>query len=186
MKKLDYLFKHYENTLGWYKQSEEKGKFLVTINTLVVGVVNGLVFIGADKVRNIQSLYTKPIWLLLTVAGAALICSYLFILRAMWPRHHTRDTSLKASEQIWFFGDVASLSKDEYKAVLANWTEEDLKSTLIVQNHILSKNVWTKHEALNWAIAFTITALILIFILGVVYGIAVANIPMRSADGIGG
>jgi len=61
MTKLDYLFKHYENLLDWYKQSEEKGKFLVTLNTLVVGVVNGLVFIGADKVRAVGLLYTVPI-----------------------------------------------------------------------------------------------------------------------------
>jgi hypothetical protein len=30
---------------------------------------------------------------------------------------------------------------------------------MIFQNHILSRNVWIKHDALNWAIAFTILAL---------------------------
>lgn len=54
MTKLDYLLKQYETVLGWYKQSEEKASFLMTLNTLVVGVVNGLVFIGADNIRTVR------------------------------------------------------------------------------------------------------------------------------------
>ena len=180
MTRLDYLFKQYENVLGWYKQSEEKAKFLVTLNTLVVGVVNGLVFIGADKVRTVGVLYTVPIWVLLALSGLALVGSYIFILRAMWPRHHSLDTSLKTSERMSYFGDVASLTRQDYGAVVAEWTEQDLERTMIAQNHILSRNVWTKHQALNWAIAFTIVALMLLFALGVAYGIAVANTPLTK------
>src|SRR3954452_14961854 len=109
MTKLDFLFKQHEALLGWYKQSEEKGKFLVSLNTLVVGVVNGLVFVGAEKVKAVRSVYTVPIWVLLVLSGIALIGSYLLILRAMWPRHHVRDVSLKESQRLWFFGDVASM-----------------------------------------------------------------------------
>jgi len=76
---------------------------------------------------------------------------------------------------MWFFGDVASMTRQDYETAVVEWTEQDLERTMIAQNHILSKNVWTKHEALNWAIAFTIVALMLLFALGVAYGIAVAN-----------
>lgn len=186
MTKLDYLFKQHENVLSWYKQSEQKAKFLVTLNTLVVGVVNGLVFIGADKVRAIRPLFTMPIWILLTLSGIALVGSYLFILRAMWPRHHARDTSLEISERIWFFGNIASMTKEEHKKAIGNWTEQSVEATMIVQNYILSKNVLIKHEALNWAIALTIAALLLLFALGVAYGIAVANIPLPPTAGSGG
>lgn len=190
MTKLDYLFKQYENILGWYKQSEEKAKFLVTLNTLVVGVVNGLVFIGADKVRAVQPLYTAPIWFLLALSGVALVGSYLFILRAIWPQHHKHDTALKASERMWFFGDIASMTREEHRKIVIDWTEQgqeqDIEATMIAQNHILSKNVWIKYEALNWAIAFTIVALVLLFALGITYGIAVANIPLQSTAGSGG
>jgi hypothetical protein len=186
MTKLDYLFKQYENILGWYKQSEEKAKFLVTVNTLVVGVVNGLVFIGADKVRAIRPFYTLPIWLLLTLSGITLVGSYLFVLRAMWPRHHVLNTSIKASERIWFFGDIASLTKEEHKIVTDNWTEQNMEATMQTQNYILSKNVWIKHESLNWAIALTILAIVFLFALGVAYGIAVANIPLQPTANSGG
>jgi pycsar effector protein len=178
MTRLEYLLAQYENFLGWYKHSEEKAKFLVTLNTLVIGVVNGLVFIGADKVKAVRPLYTIPIWLLLAMSGIALLGSYLFILRAMWPRHHARDATLKSFERIWFFGDVAALTRQEFGAEIADWSEQKLEATLSVQNHVLAKNIWTKHEALNWAIAFTIVALMLLFGLGVAYGIAVANTPI--------
>jgi hypothetical protein len=182
MNRLDYLLKQYENILGWYKQAEEKAKFLVTVNTIVVGVVNGLVFIGADKVRLVRPLYTMPIWVMLSLAGVALVGSYLFILRAMWPRHHMRDASLNYSQRMWFFGDIASMTRQDYGAAVADWCEQAFEETLIAQNHILSTNVWTKHEALNWAIAFTIVALILLFGLGLAYGIAVANTPLQPTS----
>jgi len=185
MTRLDYLFKQYENVLDWYKQSEEKATFLVTLNTVVVGVVNGLVFIGTDKIQAVGLLYTVPIWILLALSGLALTGSYLFILRAMWPRHHSRDASLKNSERMWFFGDVASMSREDYARVVVEWTEQGLERTLIAQNHILSRNVWTKHEALNWAIVFTITALMLLFAIGVAYGIAVSGTPHQLPDGAG-
>lgn len=177
MTRLDYLFKQYENVLGWYKQSEEKAKFLVTLNTVVVGVVNGLVFVGADKVREVGRVYTIPIWVLLALSGVALVGSYVFILRTLWPRHHALDVSLKNSERMWFFGDVASMTRQDYGTAIAECSNEDIEQTMIAQNHILAGNVWTKHEAINWAIVFTIVALILLFALGVAYGIAITNVP---------
>lgn len=159
----------------WNKQSEDKAKFIVTLNTVVVGVVNGLVFIGADEVRSVRLLYTSPTWILVVLAGLALIGSYLFVLRAMWPRHRSRDMSLPKSERLWFFGDLASMRRHEYEAAVASWTEENLERTMVAQNHILSRNVWTKHQALNWGSAFSIVALILLLALGIAYGTVVAS-----------
>jgi hypothetical protein len=186
MTKLEYLFKQFETILGWYKQSEEKAKFLVGLNTLVVGVVNGLVFVGADKMRAVRDIYSAPIWLLLGLSGVSLVASYLFILRAMWPRHHARDPASERVERLWFFGDIAAMSKEEHRAAMAIWTEQDLEKAMVAQNHILSRNVWVKHEALNWAIALTIVALVLILALGLAYGVAVANGPLQPTAGSGG
>jgi len=184
MTRLDYLLKQYKNILAWYDQSENKAKYLVTINTLVVGATNGLVFVGADKVGAVRPLYTMPIWLLLALSGLALVVSYMFVLRAIWPRHHSRDPSLKPSDRMWFFGDVASMTRDEYRILVAEWTEQDFERTITFQNHILSRNVWIKHDALNWAIAFTILALMLLFALGMAYGIVVASAPVRTMSGV--
>lgn len=178
MTRLEFLFRQHEALVGWYKQSEEKGKFLVTLNTLVVGVVNGLVFVGAEKVKAVRSVYTIPIWVLLVLSGIALIGSYLLILRAMWPRHRSRNISLKDSQRLWFFGDVALMPMERHREIMAGWSEPDLEATMIAQNYVLSKNVWIKHEALNWAIALSIGALVLLFALGVTYGFAVANAPV--------
>lgn len=186
MTKLEYLLKQYETILGWYKQSEEKAKFLVGLNTLVVGVVNGLVFIGADKMQAARNVYSISIWLLLSLSGIALVSSYLFILRAMWPRHHVRDLSLRVIEKLWFFGDIAAMSKKEHCDAITHWTEQDFEQTMVAQNYILSRNVWIKHEALNWAITLTIIALVLLFALGIAYGMTVANHPLPPTAGSGG
>jgi hypothetical protein len=183
MTKLEYLFKQYETILGWYKQSEEKAKFLVGLNTLIVGVVNGLAFVGADNTQATRNVYSITIWLLLSLSGLALVSSYLCVLRAMWPRHHVRDLSLQVTEKLWFFGDIAAMSKNEHRAAIADWTEQDLEKTMVAQNYILSRNVWVKHEALNWAITLTIIALVLLFALGMAYGIAMANLPLQPTAG---
>jgi hypothetical protein len=174
MTKLEYLFKKYDTIVGWYKQSEEKAKFLVTLNTLIIGVVNGLVFVGADKAASVQ-FYDLPIWILLALIGIALIGSFLFVIRAMWPRHHSRDTALKLSERIWFFGDIASITREEYTKAMEGWTEKELETAIIIQNHILATNVWDKYESLNRATALSIVALVLLFGLAVAYAVAVAT-----------
>src|SRR5262249_43628090 len=119
MTKIDYLFKQFDTILGWYKQSEEKAKFLVGLNTLVVGIVNGLAFVGADKIRATRDAYTIPVWLLLGLSAAALVASFLCILRATWSRHHVRAAAPGSAEKLWFFGDVASMSKDEHRIAVA-------------------------------------------------------------------
>lgn len=183
MTKAEYLFKQFETVLSWYKQSEEKSKFLVGLNTLVVGVVNGLVFVGVDKMRAVQDIYSMPIWILLGLSGVALVASYLFILKAMWPRHHTRGQMVEPIERLWFFGDIASMSKEEHRAAMESWTEQDLEKTIVAQNYILSRNVWVKYEALSWASMLTIIAIVLLFALGLAYGVAAANGPFQPTAG---
>ncbi len=54
MDRLTYLFKQYDNILDWYKQAESKSTFLHAVNGILVGALNGLVFVGADKVKDIN------------------------------------------------------------------------------------------------------------------------------------
>ena len=72
MTRLEYLFRQYDTLLGWYRQSEDKARFLVTLNTLVVGAINGLVFVGADHLQAVRSSYSTALWLTLGACGAAL------------------------------------------------------------------------------------------------------------------
>jgi hypothetical protein len=122
--------------------------------------------------------YSTPVWLLLGLSGAALVGSYLYILWAMWPRHHVRTLTASAAENLWFFGDIAAMSKDEHRNAMSKWAEPDVVAMLVSQNYILSKNVWVKHEALNRAILLTIAALVLLLALGLVYGVAMARGPL--------
>jgi len=177
MSRLDYLLKLYDNLLGWYRQAEEKAKFLVTVNTFAVGVVNGLVFFGADRISPVVRTHAALIWTILALCGATLIGSYVFVLGAVWPRHHWLDVKLKPSQRMWFFGDINAMSMDEFAAGVHEWSDSSLEETMIAQTHILSRSVWRKHEALNWAIALTICSLVSLLGLGVAFAIAVATPP---------
>jgi hypothetical protein len=175
MNRLQYLFNQYANILDWYKQSETKSNFLVTINTLVVGVVNGLVFVGVDKVARVKAVYGVSIWCLLALCGLSLVGSYLLILKAVWARHRGEVIQLEDTEKLWFFGHVAGMSRDEHKELLTQWSEEKLEATMSAQIYILSRNVNLKYDSLNMAISLTIVSLILLFFLGIAYAIAAAN-----------
>jgi hypothetical protein len=116
--------------------------------------------------------------------GLAVVGSYLFVLWALWPRHHALAKDLTVSQRLWFFGDINAMKRFEYTEALERWTEQDLEETLTAQNHILSQSVWIKHEALHKAIVLTIVGLILLVPLGVAYAIAVTHMPPPRSDSL--
>jgi len=152
MTRLEYLFSQYESILGWYKQAEDKSKFLVTINTIVAGVVNGLVFVAADKAASVRAVLRPPLLWVLLLATATWIGSCIFILRAVWARYHGKEPQLKEAERLWFFGHIAGMTREEHQAAVQTWTEEQMQATMTAQNHVLAGNVRKKFDALNWAI----------------------------------
>lgn len=90
---------------------------------------------------------------------------------------HRREPPLTDKEKLWFFGHVAAMPRETYKSLLDPFDERDVVATMLAQNHILSRNVRTKFDALNWAISLTIAAIVLFFVLGMVYALAVAGGP---------
>lgn len=175
MSKLDFLFRQLDTLLAWYRQAEEKAKFLVGVNTLGVGVVNALVFVGSEEIGGVRDLYSRPLWLLLGACALALAAFYLLVLRAIWPRHHAADGPLPPDERLWFFGHIAARTLEAHRAAMAGWNEEKLEASLVAQNHALSRNVWIKHEALGHATVCTVIALVLLLALGMTYALAIVQ-----------
>jgi hypothetical protein len=175
MTKIEFLFRQLDATVAWYKQAEDRGKFLIGLNALLVGVLDALIFVGTERIQAVRTAYTTPIWVLLGLVAAGLVASYSFIFFAMWPRHRSHDRATRPSEKLWFFGDVAQMTKGEHREAMATWDDDAVVETLVSQNHILSSNVWAKHQALSWAMALTIATLVGVFALGVAYAIGVAG-----------
>jgi hypothetical protein len=169
MDELDYLFKQHKNIVDWYKQAEAKSKFLHAINGLVAGIVNWLVFKG-DKAAPIQGIYKGWLLFLLYLVAICVIGSYGFMLQAVWARHH-EDKKLKLADdqKLWFFGHLAKMDHGEFKNLLDPFDPKKIVASMLSQNQILSKNVKTKFDALNNAITLTTAALILIFLVGLLY-----------------
>jgi len=175
MTKIDYLFKQFDTVYEWYKRAEDKAGLLIGLNTLALGVVNGLVFVGAGEVRAVRGLYTPLLGGLLLLAGLALVASYLQVLRAVRSRQDAREASIDPAEKLWFFGDIAATSREQHRDAMAAWDENTLERSLVSQVHILSRTVAIKHAALNRAVACTVIALLLVLALGIVYGLAVVS-----------
>ena len=178
--KIDFLLRQVDSTLAWYKQSEDKAKFLVTINTAVVGVAtSGLVFVSSDNAQAAGQLLAGRVGAFLLVLSISLLLSFMFILRAVWARHQTLDRSLPDIRRLWFFGDVAGMSRQQHSQAIGELTEQSLPShleaMLASQSHVLATNVWRKHKALNWAIVFTVVSIGLLFVLGVAYASVIAS-----------
>lgn len=170
--RIEFLRAQYENTLDWYKQAEEKSKFLITVNMIGAGVINGLVFVSPSKSTDFMTVANFLVPSLLLLAGVSLIGSCMFILFTVWARHHGREPKLTTSEKLWFFGHIAEMQREDYSVAMRGLSEDQVKTTMIAQNHILACNVQRKFDSLNRAITLTIVALILLFALGVAYSIS--------------
>mgnify|MGYP001593191701 CR=1 FL=1 len=166
---LSYLFKQHDSILGWYRQAESKATLLHAINGALVAGLSGLVFVSPERFNSLTVEYSKAIQVLLMLAAICVVLSYLFMLKAVWARHHGSEPVLEDKERLWFFGHVAAMPRETYKRLLESFSEANIEATMLAQNHILSRNVSTKFNALNWAISLTIAAIILFFIMGVVY-----------------
>ena len=166
--RITYLFKQYDNILGWYHQAESKGTLLHAINGVLVTALNGLVFLKGGQA---EMRHSPGMLALLALSAVCVVGSYLFMLKAVWARHHGREPPLMDKEKLWFFGHVASLPRETYKRLLDPFVEADIEATMLAQNHILARNVTTKFNALNWAISLTIAAIIAFFLMGLVYAL---------------
>jgi hypothetical protein len=175
MNRPEFLGKQYENILGWYRQAEDKSKFLVTINTFAGGLVNALLLVASNKVARVGALYSFSIWGLLLLTAIALVASFIFILIAVYARHRGSEPELNSNEKLWFFGHIAEMTREDYQARMRNCSAADIEATMTAQNHILAGNVKTKFDALNRAMALTIATLILLFLLGVACAMASTN-----------
>jgi Family of unknown function (DUF5706) len=148
---------------------------LHTINGLLVGAINALVFAGKSQLHELGSVYSTAIFALLGLTGTCLVASYLFMLKAVWARHHGGDAELSTREKLWFFAHVGAIPLATYKQLLDPFNQADIEATMFAQNHILSRNVATKFDAWNTATSLTIAAVVLFFLLGIVYAAASAR-----------
>lgn len=172
MTRHEFLTARLAETLAWYRHCEEKAKFVIAINTTLVSVFAGLVFVAGDK--RMQVLAPAPrgwVVLLLSSLAVCVLCALISVLRVLWARHSTVDTALPDVRRLWFFGDVAGMSRDDYTRALTTVEgaafDADVEAMLVSQNHLLATTVLRKHRALNWANGFTMVALACLFLLGV-------------------
>jgi hypothetical protein len=176
MTKIEFLKAQLGDTLDWYTRSEEKAKFLLSVDTAVVSVCTGLIFVGADDAAFVAAFLRGPMLWLLLALGLTVVLSFAGILDVLWARQATRDTNAPQADRLWFFGDIAEMSRERHATAIVALSDATLstrlEAMLISQCHTLSVNVVRKHRALNWAISSTMAAVVLLFALAATYALA--------------
>ena len=167
MTKLDYLFKQYENVLYWQQHAQQLSRFVLAINTAIVGIFNGLYFAGNGKLAEKITIDNPLAIALLALCSLALIASFLFFFRSIWAKHNKGPEQLDTNEKLWFFGHVASMSKDSFFEALKEWSEEDAISSLQSQIHIVSGNLRSRFTNVNISFTCTGIALVSLFFIGI-------------------
>lgn len=171
MRKREFLSGNHAELLAWYRHCEEKAKFIIAINTALVSVFAGIVFAGGGARMPATAIGNGGVAALLVMLGISVLASLLAVLRVLWARHYVVDTTLPEDMRVWFFGDIAGLSREAYARSIAAIPEDALdarvEAMLTSQVHILATSVMRKHRALNWAIGFTMAAVACQCLLGV-------------------
>lgn len=147
-------FSYHENIYlsDYIKTADTKASMVITLNGVVIGFV-------INKLRNVLSVFFQNFWFnaMLVVGGIALIFSYWFTLRLIFP-----NLSNKSGNGIIFWEDISKIElKDYYSKVkyYANILDEMIK-----QNYYLAKTATRKYNLLKFSFIFSYIGYILILL----------------------
>jgi hypothetical protein len=140
----------------WIRSADQKASIWLTF----IGVYITLMF---DKYINLAtSVYSKiPCNLFLYILGTIFLLISLYKgFRVIFPKmSHSRRKSLL------FFGDIASMSLDDYKEKLDKYENNDFEKDIITQTHISSEIAVSKHANFKESIVcFVISMVVMIFV----------------------
>lgn len=174
MTRLEYLLRQSEAVGEWYRRAEDKARFVIGLDTVLLGVVNGLVFVGAEEARAarvVRAAGRYPAGARRSRAGGLLptgAAGGAFASRG--PRRRGLADGADVVLRRYRGDEPRAASRGHGRL-----DEAGFERSLISQNHVLSRHVAAKYVAVNRAAACGIVALLLLFALGLVYGWAVAG-----------
>lgn len=152
-------FKTLELTNGWIGSMDTKASFLLAYLAVVMGFVvsNGLPSVFKLPVP-------KPLTTHYIAAVICVIALYLFLVFAVISLLETliaRTKNNSDRKSMLFFGEIATLSLNDFKAKILNRTEDELIKDLLEQVHTNSKICVKKSAYYNWGVRFTFLSTVL-------------------------
>jgi hypothetical protein len=175
----EYVRRLYDDVLGWYRSADSKAQVALALDGGFVAILTGAVFTDPQKLQAVLARFNSVTWSLLALMALSWLGSIGAALYCLWSRTYSpaevRQQIRQAESEshnsstyppgpiMWFFQLIEGLDRQKFQATLEAAGYEFEIKTLGLEICILSKNVRTKHVAVN--IAFILAAITLILFL---------------------
>lgn len=145
----------------YYESVNNKGNVYLTILTFLLGgTITGFYSL------NSKTTCTGWEWFLFYLIIAVLVLGIILTLTALKPYLKNGTGNLDGSA--FYFADVASFTKNEYKQIMETRTIIDFHGDMVNQTHQLASGLTKKYRLLSWSTFLIGIAIILILIFGLI------------------
>jgi hypothetical protein len=149
-------FKIIERFDTYYSGINNKGAFILAINTLIIsGVLIGFSDLSAMITCSERNIFEILVTLIMVLSISSMIITIIAIIP------YLKSTG----SSVWFFNDVAKKSLVGFKALMQELSAEGLNSDLDEQIHYLASGLRLKHLRVKVALILNIIQMLLLLVL---------------------
>ncbi len=181
---VEYARRLYDDVRSWYNNADSKAQVVLAIDGAFLAFLTGAIFAKPSDLKAVVGMFSTWTWSLLALMTLCLMASVISAICCLWSRtysaeelqelveaaqHPEGDSAQYAPKEMWFFQMVASLEERRFRATLEAVNGPFEIEAMASQIQVLSKNVRTKHRAVNAGFVLAATTLILFFFAGLSY-----------------
>lgn len=158
----DDAYKVLEFVNVWTGNIDLKASFLLAYLAVVMGSVASTKRLSVTVTSATKQLSAGNVMKIsmIIILLCLLISSVFFVLETLL----ARIKNINAQHSLLFFGDIATLKKDDFKVKVLNQTEEELVNDLLEQIYICSEICVKKSKYFNYSVILTLILSILYII----------------------
>lgn len=181
---VEYVRRLYDDVRRWYDNADTKAQIVLAIDGAFLAFLTGAIFAKPGDLRAIVGSFSSLTWSLLALMVLCLIASVISAIWCLWSRIYSvrklrefiadaqrakAGPAQFAPKVMWFFQMVANLEQSQFRASLEAVDVSFEIEAMASEIQILSRNVRTKHRAVNAGFVLSATTLIVFFFAGLSY-----------------
>ena len=181
---VEYTRRLYDDVREWYDNADSKAQVVLAIDGAFLAFLTGAIFGKPDDLRAVFGTFSVWTWSLLAVMTLCLMGSVISAIWCLWSRTYSpaklqefvqaaqrekNNSAQYAPKAMWFFQMVANLEERRFRTTLEAVNGSFEIEAIASQIQILSRNVRTKHRAVNTGFVLAAMTLILFFFAGLSY-----------------
>jgi hypothetical protein len=181
---VEYARRLYDDVRDWYDNADSKAQVVLAIDGAFMAFLTGAIFAKPGDLREIVGSFSVWTWSLLALMTLCLMASVSSAIYCLWSRIYSAgqlqelveaaqrakgDSDQYAPKWMWFFQMVANLEEKRFHTTLEAVDGPFETEAMAAQIQILSRNVRTKHRAVNAGFVLAAMTLVLFFLAGLSY-----------------